>query len=157
MSSPHKGPVTRKMFPFNDVIIYNDMIIFVQSSKSYSLPGLNVLFNETLIWNLDGFLEIIFLWNHVCWWDISSSYMICQNDISKYPSIRNCMKSHHRDNDGCILWNMKSNGNCLLVLKNPHAKLISMMIIAYLYSASFICTWKHNAQKRGIVSIMEWS
>ena len=30
MSSPHKGPVTRKMFPFDDVIILNPLLLNLQ-------------------------------------------------------------------------------------------------------------------------------
>ena len=34
---------------------------------------------------------------------------------------------------------------------------IIIIIIAYLYSANFICVSRHNAQKRFIVFIMDWS
>ena len=34
---------------------------------------------------------------------------------------------------------------------------MTTIIIAYLYSAIFICVSRHNAQKRFIVFIMDWS
>ena len=39
----------------------------------------------------------------------------------------------------------------------PTVIIIIIIIIAYLYSANFICVSKHNAQKRFIVFIMDWS
>ena len=35
---PHKGPVTRKMFPFDDVIMEIDSWNFIQTSRYFSGP-----------------------------------------------------------------------------------------------------------------------
>ena len=35
--------------------------------------------------------------------------------------------------------------------------IIIIIIIAYLYSANFLCVSKHDAQKRFIVFILDWS
>ena len=36
VNSPHKWPVTRKMFPFDDVIMKNKLTIYI--NKNYDIP-----------------------------------------------------------------------------------------------------------------------
>ena len=70
VNSPHKGPVTRKMFPFDDIIMcelcFQDVYMFSLDCKNHGLPwfsywypwwgGISAAHFHVRIWNLQGFL-----------------------------------------------------------------------------------------------------
>ena len=52
VNSPHKGPVTPKMVPFDDVIMYHDnsLLTMWQSCHNWAVRGKGVV-SQTLVWS----------------------------------------------------------------------------------------------------------
>ena len=62
VNSPHKGPVTRKMFPFDDVILYSGQrshyTISITTSTNFSLLHVFSYFLEELFFPVNGMIWI---------------------------------------------------------------------------------------------------
>ena len=56
VNSPHKWPVTRKMFPFDDVIMENNIITYLRTYQliTDSDNGLSAVWRQHIIWTNDG-------------------------------------------------------------------------------------------------------
>ena len=56
VNSPHKWPVTRKMFPFDDVIMENNIITYLRTYQliTDSDSGLSAVWHQHIIWTNDG-------------------------------------------------------------------------------------------------------
>ena len=99
---PHKWPVTRKMFPFDDVIMtrpWMTMIIariFIKCERPWAVPKLKIcrLFMHIIAWDRTDILNIFIgreIWCHLChtiivmvacwWWsqEISSKNKMWRN------------------------------------------------------------------------------
>ena len=97
VNSPHKGPVTRKMFPFDDVIMLG--ITSVKLCPQYSLMQLSCVAASDWwrgIWQRDPFYLSFLLsksttnmiWFHILWkvfGEIILTPQLCCHDIYKYP------------------------------------------------------------------------
>ena len=61
VNSPHKGPVTRKMFPFDDVIMFHQFTVVMScGNRQNEMRALHILFGATC-WD-----ELFSLFTH--WW-----------------------------------------------------------------------------------------
>ena len=69
MNSPHKGPVTRKMFAFDDVIMWN------------ILGGVGIYVNDLLSYNTHG--QAMDSLNRHSWWSWVTYYLQNQNSSLK--------------------------------------------------------------------------
>ena len=84
VNSPHKGPVTRKMFPFGDFIMMNSKAIVECATGHVKHNGLRMWSMDVLIWieeqnqKLEHILNLPYHKNHthfllnyfVCWWSV---------------------------------------------------------------------------------------
>ena len=73
VNSQHKWPVTRKMFPFDDVIMTSFMLSYSGKIREY-IYVFKHFSTLKLVWVvLDNDLFILYVQYHVCWWSGSVS------------------------------------------------------------------------------------
>ena len=95
VNSPHKGPATRKIFPFDDVIIAFIHLVPSQIAVLYEI-----------LFKLSHFIDVImtFVWNHVGWKNPNTSVKLL---ASKYKT--NLVHRQYFSRSYTIRWNIKRN------------------------------------------------
>ena len=87
VNSPHKGPVTRKMFPFDDVII--SLVTCVANhhvSRIWKVSFIDIHHGNTLLWFVNkDLLYIYFVHNDVSRWKYFPRYWPFVRGIHRSP------------------------------------------------------------------------
>ena len=122
VNSPHKGPVTRKMFPFDDVIM---VLVHVRSlySHSGSKHDIPYSYSKTLsfMWKYAVALAIC-IDNMIRWTDCEDVWVLCD------PWFRKCRAQMHLNHDNdmeTISSSLTLSGGSLLVTDGYHSRMAS--------------------------------
>ena len=87
--SPHKGLVTRKMFPFDDVIMINEAMVLCFGNYQFKQ-------SNRVNWNPSHFVHSTVYTLYLLTWRIQSSAVLTRSNITRYNTQQCLIASEHK-------------------------------------------------------------